>query len=177
MPENTGMKDFARLASITLLPVVCLVTMPGHRCLGQTKRIPTGTKPSVTAAEEVAAERKRQDRREFQLQELMLAKAGGWIFKPGETPRVLWRDSEAVSRLGCVRPLPRALVRREAQRDAGTQCFRPLACVDRGHRAQRHTVTSLAVSIRFAQGVTPIVRSGPNRYVSQVPRPHRSRPF
>lgn len=37
--------------------------------------------------------------------ELMLAKAGSWIFKPGETPRVLWRDVETVRRLGCDEPL------------------------------------------------------------------------
>jgi len=95
-----------RLASIVwLLPVVCLVTMLGNRCLGQTKRGPPDAKPRTPSAEEVAAERKRQDRREFQSQELMLAKSGTWIFKPGETPRVLWRDLEAVSRLGCKQPL------------------------------------------------------------------------
>jgi CubicO group peptidase (beta-lactamase class C family) len=100
------MKHAARLASIALLlPVVCLVTLSGHRCLGQTKQIPSGVKPSPPSAEELKADRKRRDRIEFQSQELMLAKAGAWIFKPGETPRVLWRDSEAVARLGCDHPL------------------------------------------------------------------------
>lgn len=56
-------------------------------------------------AEDKKAEDKKQERRQFQLQELMLAKAGGWIFKPGETPEVLWRDIERVRRLGCVEPL------------------------------------------------------------------------
>jgi CubicO group peptidase (beta-lactamase class C family) len=50
-------------------------------------------------------EQKIEQRREFQLQELMLAKTGGWIFKPGETPRILWRDIETVRRLGCTEPL------------------------------------------------------------------------
>jgi CubicO group peptidase (beta-lactamase class C family) len=100
------MNHTARLASIALLlPVVCLVTLPGHRCLGQAKQTPSGAKPSAPSAKELMTERKRQDRHEFQSQELMLAKAGAWIFKPGETPRALWRDSEAVSRLGCDRPL------------------------------------------------------------------------
>ena len=31
----------------------------------------------------------------------MLARSGTWIFKPGETPRILWRDMEAVRQLGC----------------------------------------------------------------------------
>ena len=76
------------LASIVLfLPVVSLVAVPAY--------------PSTPSAEEVAAERKGQDRRQFQSQELMLARSGSWIFKPGETPRVLWRDQETVSRLGC----------------------------------------------------------------------------
>lgn len=35
----------------------------------------------------------------------MLAKTGGWIFKPGQTPRLVWRDPETVRRLGCSEPL------------------------------------------------------------------------
>jgi CubicO group peptidase (beta-lactamase class C family) len=100
------MNHAARLASIALLlPGVYPVTMPVHRCFGQTEPIPPAAKVSDPSAENLAAERKRQDRREFQSQELMLAKAGSWIFKPGETPRVLWRDLETVARLGCDQPL------------------------------------------------------------------------
>jgi len=94
-----------RISIAWLLPLVCVVALPGLRCLGQTGPTPAGAKPSAPSAEAVAADRKRRDRREFQAQELMLAKAGTWIFKPDEPPRVLWRDWEAVSRLGCDRPL------------------------------------------------------------------------
>lgn len=80
------MNPLARLAWIALLLlVVSLTTLP--------------------AAAEQAAERKREERREFQLQELMLAKSGSWLFQPGETPRILWRDVETVRRLACKEPL------------------------------------------------------------------------
>ena len=106
MSQNIGMNRAACFVSIALLlPVVCLVAMSGHCCLGQTKQAPSVAKLSAFSAEELAAERTRQDRREFQSQELMLAKSGTWIFKAGETPRVLWRDLEAVWRLGCYQPL------------------------------------------------------------------------
>lgn len=59
----------------------------------------------ATIQAEPTAERIKEERREFQSQELMLAKEGSWIFKPGETPRILWRDIETVRRLGCQEPL------------------------------------------------------------------------
>lgn len=100
------MNNAARRTWIALLlPIVGLAAIPAHRCLGQVKQAPPETQPSVPAAEALVAERLRQDRREFQSQELMLAKSGAWIFKPGEAPRVVWRDLETVSRLGCNRPL------------------------------------------------------------------------
>ena len=106
MPENTGMIHVPRLSSIAwMVSVVCLVATPGDRCLGQTEQDAPSAKPGVPSAEALAAERKREDRREFQSEELMLAKRGTWIFKPGETPRILWRDVEAVRRLGCTQPL------------------------------------------------------------------------
>ncbi|MBM3860003.1 MAG: beta-lactamase family protein [Verrucomicrobia bacterium] len=40
------------------------------------------------------------ERQQFQAQELIAAKPGGWIFKPGETPRIIWRDADEVRRLG-----------------------------------------------------------------------------
>ncbi|TWU41476.1 D-alanyl-D-alanine carboxypeptidase precursor [Novipirellula aureliae] len=59
----------------------------------------------TTMMTELADNRKREERREFQSQELMLAKSASWIFKLGETPRVLWRDVETVRRLGGNEPL------------------------------------------------------------------------
>ena len=88
-----------------VLPIVCLLAMQGQRCWGQTKQAPPGVTPGTPSAEQLAAERQRQARREFQSQELMLAKSGTWIFTPGETPRILWRDVESVRRLGCKEPL------------------------------------------------------------------------
>jgi len=93
-----------RLVSIILLvPVVCLYAVTRDRALGQTEREPDDD--ASAPAENQTAERKREERREFQSQELMLAKSGSWIFKPGETPRILWRDVETVRRLGCNEPL------------------------------------------------------------------------
>ncbi|HBO44984.1 MAG TPA: hypothetical protein DD670_13855 [Planctomycetaceae bacterium] len=106
MSKNTGMNYTARLISLaSLLSVGCSVAMSGHCCLGQTKQGSSDVKPIEPSAEELATERTRQDRRAFQSQELMLAKSGTWIFQPGETPRILWRDVEAVRRLGCDQPL------------------------------------------------------------------------
>lgn len=39
-------------------------------------------------------------RQRFQAQELIAAQSATWVFKPGETPRVIWRDVEEVRRLG-----------------------------------------------------------------------------
>lgn len=72
---------------------------------GQTTEARNGVGSPVAEAADLDVERKEEERREFQLQELMLAKTGGWIFKLGETPRILWRDAETVRRLGCSEPL------------------------------------------------------------------------
>ena len=84
------MNHTARLACVPfLLSILCLVALPGHRCLGQINQaLPStkATKPDVPSAEQSTAERKREERREFQSQELMLAKSGSWFFTPGETP-------------------------------------------------------------------------------------------
>lgn len=69
--------------------------------MGQTQHATPAAKSNSASAKKVVAERKRQARRESQSQELMLAKSGTWIFQPGETPRILWRDVETVRRLGC----------------------------------------------------------------------------
>ena len=101
------MNHTARLACVALLlSIPCLAALPGHRCLGQINQALPSTKaakPDVPWAEQSTAERK--ERREFQSQELMLAKSGSWFFKLGETSRILWRDAETVRRLGCKQPL------------------------------------------------------------------------
>ena len=53
-----------------------------------------------TSTGETEARRERGQRQQFLAQELITAKPGGWIFKPGETPRIVWRDLEEVRRLG-----------------------------------------------------------------------------
>ncbi len=100
------MNGLARLWSNgLLLSLVSLPGMPLSFAPGQTEARPAGPESSAPTAAQPAAERKREERREFQSQELMLAKSGTWIFKPGETPRILWRDVETVRRLGCSEPL------------------------------------------------------------------------
>jgi hypothetical protein len=95
------MNSLVRLAWIALLlPIVSLPTTAASPAFGHTEEGADGA-ASTTAAEEQAAECKREERREFQSQELMLAKSGAWIFKLGETPRILWRDVETVRGLGC----------------------------------------------------------------------------
>lgn len=88
-----------------LLPVVSLTTVPADLARGQTEEASAGNAPGTPVADEQAAVKRREERPEFQLQELMLAKSGTWIFKPGETPRIVWRDMETVRRLGCDEPL------------------------------------------------------------------------
>jgi len=41
-----------------------------------------------------------QQRRQFQDQELMTATSGSWIFPPGQVPKIIWRDVDAVRQLG-----------------------------------------------------------------------------
>jgi len=57
------------------------------------------------ATEESDAKQIQERRTQFQSQELIPAKSGTWIFKPGETPRIIWRDLEEVRRLGFEGPL------------------------------------------------------------------------
>lgn len=51
------------------------------------------------AADERASVDVREQRQQFQLQELVPAKSGSWIFSPGTTPRIIWRDVDEVRRL------------------------------------------------------------------------------
>lgn len=96
------MKHTARLArTACLLSIVLLAALPRQGGWGQVQPAAPAAKSNAPSAEALAAERKRQASHEFQSQELMLARSGTWIFKPGETPRILWRDMETVRRLGC----------------------------------------------------------------------------
>lgn len=67
--------------------------------------------PPLPAAELGGATRQsdpkqlRELRRQFLSQELIPAKSNMWIFKPGETPRIVWRDLDEVRRLGFKNPL------------------------------------------------------------------------
>jgi hypothetical protein len=47
----------------------------------------------------------QDERREFQAQQLTTAKSFTFVFNGGEPPRIVWRDLEAVRRLGCNDPL------------------------------------------------------------------------
>jgi CubicO group peptidase (beta-lactamase class C family) len=61
------------------------------------------TKPT----EELASETDllRQQRRRFQVAELITAAPNTWIFNPGDVPRIVWRDVEEVRGLGFKDPL------------------------------------------------------------------------
>ncbi len=100
------MNPLSRLAWIaTAILVLSSTCVLSDLALGQTCGATDGIDSALADAEDLVIERKKEERREFQSQELMLAKTDGWIFKPGETPRLLWRDIETVRRLGGAEPL------------------------------------------------------------------------
>src|SRR5689334_15498904 len=47
----------------------------------------------------------REERRWFQVQELITATPNTWIFNPGDPPRIVWRDVDKVRHLGVKHPL------------------------------------------------------------------------
>ncbi|MGE0758481.1 MAG: serine hydrolase domain-containing protein [Pirellulaceae bacterium] len=51
---------------------------------------------------------RQEQRQRFQRQQLMTAQPGSWVFLPGETPRIVWRDVQMIQELGAD---PRLLVR------------------------------------------------------------------
>jgi CubicO group peptidase (beta-lactamase class C family) len=52
------------------------------------------------AGGEAAPDRKKEDRRAFQDQEIITARPFTWVFNPGDPPRLIWRDVDEVRRLG-----------------------------------------------------------------------------
>jgi hypothetical protein len=58
------------------------------------------TQPSTKALEALRAERRR-----FQEQELITARANTFTCNAGDSPAIVWRDAETVRQLGCTRPL------------------------------------------------------------------------
>lgn len=81
-----------------LLFVIGLAVFHAGPILAQTAPVPNAEEDLATPKPE--AERKKEERRQFQLQELITARSDTWIFKPGDTPRIVWRDLEEVQRLG-----------------------------------------------------------------------------
>jgi CubicO group peptidase (beta-lactamase class C family) len=81
---------------VSLLLAICLAAIySGH-----------GLAQAVPPAQQELAEPEpdmrliREQRRQFQLQEMIVARSGSWIFQPGDAPRIVWRDVEEVQRLG-----------------------------------------------------------------------------
>ena len=66
--------------------------------LAQDQSVPKAGEESSTR--EMEAKRTQELRQQFLTQELITAKPGAWILKPGDTPRIVWRDLEEVRRLG-----------------------------------------------------------------------------
>ncbi len=85
--------------NVMLIWVVCLTGFHAGHGLAQVAPLPKAEDASSTS--EAEAKRKQEERRQFQSQELLTAKPGTWIFQPGETPRIVWRDLEGVRCLGC----------------------------------------------------------------------------
>ncbi len=70
----------------------CLILPRGMSVLAQTEVQPIPVQESeISLAEQ---------RLQFQSQELMTSKSGSWVFQPGNTPRIVWRDVDEVRRLG-----------------------------------------------------------------------------
>ncbi len=103
--ENTSVNPLARLTWIALLLIASLTTLRADHARGQTEEAAVASASPKSATAKQACDGIRENRREFQSQELMLAQSGSWSFKPGETPRICWRDVETVRRLGCGKPL------------------------------------------------------------------------
>jgi CubicO group peptidase (beta-lactamase class C family) len=56
--------------------------------------------PAPAAPAKTELQRRRDERRQFQSQEMIPAHSGTWVFRPGETPRIVWRDMAEIQRLG-----------------------------------------------------------------------------
>lgn len=82
-----------------LLIWVLLVAALGEE-LSPSSGLRTGQAAEEISSAESLARRKQEERREFQAQEIIVAKPGSWIFPPGDPPRLIWRDPETVQRLG-----------------------------------------------------------------------------
>ena len=81
-----------------LLLAISLIAVHIGQGLAQVASAPKGEEPLATPASET--QRKQDERRLYQAQELITALSSTWVFKPGETPRIVWRDVETVQRLG-----------------------------------------------------------------------------
>ncbi len=68
---------------------------------------PEKTNPSATSAplSNLKIRSFSEQRRLFQLQELITATPNTWIFNPGDPPRLVWRDVDEVRKLGFESPL------------------------------------------------------------------------
>ena len=80
--------------------VLSLVFVIGVSAFRSSEAAAQTTRPTTDAAAE-AAQRKREQRRLFQDQELITAKPFTYIFNSGDPPRFVWRDIETVRQLGC----------------------------------------------------------------------------
>ena len=77
--------------------LACLTCAAPQIIQAQTEE-PAATKSAALA--EVAPLALAEQRVQFQSQELMTSKQSGWIFLPGKTPRIIWRDVDEVRQLG-----------------------------------------------------------------------------
>ena len=120
---------------VVLLLALCVAALLPGLAIAQVAPVP-GV-PEGPCSPEAEANRKQTERRLFQAQELITARPGTWIFKPGETPRIVWRDVEEVRRLGGDARLRVRWFDAKLERVSRAERARPLARLDRGDRTQR----------------------------------------
>lgn len=83
-----------------LLSLGVALLLAGRGLAQDTAASPAPGAAATSATPDSETQRKRDERRRFQTLELITAHSGTWVFQPGDTPRIVWRDVEEVRRLG-----------------------------------------------------------------------------
>jgi CubicO group peptidase (beta-lactamase class C family) len=92
----------ANLRNVLLMATLCVASGVAADSLAQvTPTAPSGgPRPPVKAGQEAELNRKKEERRRLQDQELITARPLSRIFNPGDPPRIVWRDVDDVRRMG-----------------------------------------------------------------------------
>ncbi len=82
---------------------ICCVLLLSSSSYGQATS--DAKQQSGALQHDVELKQTREKRQQFQTQELITAKRNHWVFKPGDPPRIVWRDAATVRQLGFNGPL------------------------------------------------------------------------